>query len=376
MKVLVTGANGFIGRNLCQRLSERSDLEVVHFLSSDAVDALPELLNDVGFVVHLAGANRPANPAEFGEVNHLLTEALCAAVVDKAKATSRPVPILFASSIQAGMHDNLYAQSKRAGERALLAASRESGNQTHIFRLPNVFGKWCRPNYNSVVATFCWNTARGLPLDIRDPDAVLTLVYIDDVVDRFIQLLDGHPPVVDSDGFEMVGPQYQSTVGTIADQLRQFRENRRSLSTAHVGVGFLRALHATYLSYLPEDDFAHPLHWHTDLRGKFVEILKTPDCGQFSYFTAHPGVTRGGHYHHTKTERFLVLKGCARFRFRHIIDGRVHEIVTTGERPETVETVPGWAHDITNIGTDELLVMLWSSEVFDPARSDTYAYAI
>lgn len=374
MKVLVTGADGFIGRNLRQRLSERSDLEVLSYTSSNDIGSLPNLLSGVGFVVHLAGANRPADPSEFMAINHGLTGALCAAVVEECKASNLKIPILFASSTQAGLNDSLYAQSKRAGEQAVLAASRESGIAAHIFRLPNVFGKWCRPNYNSVVATFCWNTARGLPLDIRDPGAPLSLVYIDDVVERFVQLIDGGASEVDAEGFEVIGPQYQSTVGALADQLRQFRESRSNLTTAHVGGGFLRALHATYLSYLPESEFAYPLNAHADARGRFVEVLKTPDCGQFSYFTAFPGVTRGGHYHHSKTEKFLVLRGSARFRFRHIQDGRVHEIVTSGERPETVETVPGWAHDVTNIGVEELLVMLWSSEVFDPMRPDTHPH--
>lgn len=374
MKVLVTGADGFIGRNLRQHLAERSDVEVVPFSSSSAAQSLPDLIRGVGFIVHLAGANRPADPAQFMAVNHALTRSLCDAVVHEAKTTGRQIPVLFASSKQAGLNDSLYAQSKRAAEHVLLAASREHGLPVHIFRLPNVFGKWCRPNYNSVVATFCWNTARDLPLDIHDPAAPLDLVYVDDVVERFVQLMDGGASALDADGFELIGPRYQSTVGAVADHLRQFRESRSTLTVPHVGTGFLRALHATYLSCLPEEDFAYSLKAHTDARGKFVEVLKTPDCGQFSYFTAFPGITRGGHYHHTKTEKFLVLKGRARFRFRHILDGRVHEIVTTGERPETVETVPGWAHDVTNIGADELLVMLWSNEVFDPARPDTYSH--
>lgn len=374
MKVLVTGADGFIGRNLRQHLAERADIEVVSFSSADTIESLPDLLSGVGFVVHLAGANRPTDPGQFMAVNHALTGSLCAAVVQQAKATNRPIPILFASSIQAELNDSPYAQSKRAAEQVLLAASRENGDPTHIFRLPNVFGKWCRPNYNSVIATFCWNTARGLPLAIRDPSAPLNLVYIDDVVERFVQLIDGGASVVDTNGFEVIGPQYRSTVGAVADQIRQFRESRSTLTTAPVGVGFLRALNATYLSYLPEEDFAYSLKEHTDARGSFVEVLKTPDCGQFSYFTVFPGATRGGHYHHTKTEKFLVLRGRARFRFRHIQDGRVHEIVTSGERPEIVETVPGWAHDVTNIGADELLVMLWANEVFDPSRPDTYSH--
>ncbi|CAN1724575.1 UDP-2-acetamido-2,6-beta-L-arabino-hexul-4-ose reductase [Hyphomicrobium sp. 1Nfss2.1] len=375
MKVLVTGANGFIGRNLCRRLTERADIEVVSFTSEDAIQVLPERLLGIDFVVHLAGANRPSDPSDFMVSNHALTELLCDAVARESRATGRKIPILFASSIQAERNDSPYAQSKRAAEQVLLAASEEHAIPVHIFRLPNVFGKWCRPNYNSVVATFCWNIARGLPIDIRDPNAPLTLVYIDDVVERFIQLLDGSPAAVDANAFELIGPQYQTTVGRLADHIREFRESRTTLTAPQVGTGFLRGLNATYLSYLPEEDFAYPLKEYADARGKFVEVLKTPENGQFSYFTAVPGVTRGGHYHHTKAEKFLVLKGRARFRLRHILDGREREVVTSGEQSQIVEIVPGWAHDITNIGTDELIVMLWANEVFDPQRPDTYSHA-
>lgn len=375
MKVVVTGAHGFIGRNLCQRLTERSDIEVIRFTSEDAIQALPDRLVGTEFVIHLAGANRPSDPLDFMASNHALTEHLCDAVVRESQATGRKIPILYTSSIHAEHDDGLYAQSKRAAEQALFATSEKSAVPIHIFRLPNVFGKWCRPNYNSVVATFCWSIARGIPIEIRDPAAPLTLVYIDDVVDRFIRLLDRSGPAVNASAFEVIRPQYQTTVGRLADDIRAFRQSRTSLITAHVGTGFLRALHATYLSYLPEEDFVYSLKEHADGRGKFVEILKTPENGQFSYFTAVPGVTRGGHYHHTKAEKFLVLRGRARFRFRHIQDGRVSEVVTSGERSQIVETVPGWAHDITNIGTDELIVMLWANEVFDPERPDTYSHA-
>lgn len=375
MKVLVTGASGFIGRNLCQHLAERADIEVVSFTSEDAIQALPDRLSGIEFVVHLAGANRPLDLSDFMASNHALTELLCDAVAREASASGRKIPILYSSSIQAELNDSPYAQSKRAAEQALTDASEQHAIPIHIFRLPNVFGKWCRPNYNSVVATFCWNIARGLPIEIRDADAPLTLVYIDDVVERFTQLLDGSPGVVDANGFELIGPQYQTTVGRLAEHIQQFRESRSTLTASHVGTGFLRALNATYLSYLPEEDFAYSLKEYADARGKFVEVLKTPENGQFSYFTAVPGVTRGGHYHHTKAEKFLVLKGRARFRFRHILDGRVREVVTSGEQSQIVEIVPGWAHDITNIGTDELIVMLWANEVFDPQRPDTYSHA-
>lgn len=374
MKVMVTGANGFIGRNLCQRLSERADIEVATYGRESTIADLPHRLAGADFVIHLAGANRPADPAEFWQSNHALTASLCAAVVEACAASARRIPILLASSTQAQRSDGPYAQSKRAAEESVAATCRAHGLPAHIFRLPNVFGKWSRPNYNSVVATFCWNIARGLPIEIHDPAARLVLAYVDDVVERFIEILDGGAPRLDADGFEEVAPLYETTVGALADDIRRFRESRSTLAMPEVGTGLLRALHATYLSCLPERDFAYPLREHADARGRFVEVLKTAGCGQFSYFTAAPGITRGGHYHHTKAEKFVVLQGHALFRFRHVQDGRRHEIRTSGEHAEVVETVPGWSHDITNIGSTELIVMLWANEVFDPGRPDTHVH--
>ena len=255
----------------------------------------------------------------------------------------------------------------------LQAFTARTGAVAHLFRLPNVFGKWCRPNYNSAVATFCHNIARGLPIQINDPAAPVTLVYVDDVVERFIELMDGADAAVDAEGFATVTPQYTTTVGELARLIETFRASRDTLVTERVGTGLVRALYSTYVSYLPPELFAYTVPMHGDARGVFVEMLKTPDCGQFSFFTAHPGITRGGHYHHTKTEKFLVIKGEARFKFRHMQTGETHELVTSGAKAEIVETVPGWTHDITNIGSDEMVVMLWANEVFDRAKPDTYA---
>jgi UDP-2-acetamido-2,6-beta-L-arabino-hexul-4-ose reductase len=371
-KILITGADGFIGRNLRLHLSERKDVEVVCFDKQHDIAQLAALLDGVEFVFHLAGVNRPQDPKEFTTGNRDLTQALCDAVCAVAEATGRKVPILLTSSIQAD-RDNPYGQSKRGAEEAVFTAARRHGFPAHVLRLPNVFGKWCRPNYNSAVATFCHNIARDLPIQINDPSAPVTLVYVDDVVGRFIQLMDGANAAVDADGFETITPQYTATVGEIADLIRAFKESRNTLMSERVGTGFVRALYSTYVSYLSVEAFAYTVPQHGDPRGVFVEMLKTPDAGQFSYFTAHPGITRGGHYHHTKTEKFLVIKGQARFRFRHMHSGETHELVTSGDKAEIVETVPGWTHDITNIGDDEMIVMLWANEVFDRARPDTYA---
>ena len=371
-KVLITGANGFIGKNLQLHLAERKNVQVVCFTREHTVNQLPRLLQSVDFVFHLAGVNRPQDPKEFVIGNTNLTQALCDAVAQVAINSGRKVPVVCSSSIQA-VCDNPYGQSKRAAEDALFALQRSHGVSVHVFRLPNVFGKWCKPNYNSAVATFCHNIARDLPIQINDPAAPITLVYVDDLLDRFLQLMDGADAALDADGFETVSPQYTTTVGELARQIKAFHACRATLMTERVGTGLVRALYSTYISYLPPEKFVYSLHEHTDTRGVFVEMLKTHDSGQFSYFTAHPGVTRGGHYHHTKTEKFLVIKGRARFKFRQMQTGQKHELITTGDKPEIVETVPGWTHDITNIGTEDMVVMLWANEVFDRDRPDTFA---
>ena len=371
-KVLITGANGFVGRNLQLHLAERKDVQVLCFTRESDIAQLPGLLREVDFVFHLAGVNRPQDPQEFTVGNTELTKALCQTLGALAADTGRKVPVVCTSSTQAA-RENPYGQSKRLAEEALFALQSEAGVPVHVFRLPNVFGKWCKPNYNSAVATFCHNIARDLPIQVNDPEAQLTLVYVDDVVERFMQLMDGADAMVDADGFAAVTPQYTTTVGQLATQIQVFKDSRGTLMTERVGTGWVRALYATYVSYLPVESFTYSVPQHGDPRGVFVEMLKTPDCGQFSFFTAHPGITRGGHYHHTKTEKFLVIKGQARFKFRHMQTGQAHELVTSGDNAEIVETVPGWTHDITNIGLDEMIVMLWANEVFDRARPDTFA---
>jgi UDP-2-acetamido-2,6-beta-L-arabino-hexul-4-ose reductase len=372
MKVLITGAGGFVGKNLQQHLAERKDVEVVCFTRANTAADLPRLLEGVEFVCHLAVVNRPQDPQEFVTGNADLTVALIEAVEGEMRTRGRKIAIAYTSSTQAA-RDNPYGASKRTAEAALQAFAKRTGAPAHVFRLPNVFGKWCRPNYNSAVATFCHNIARGLPIQINDPAAPVTLVYVDDVVERFIQLMDGADAAVDAEGFATVTPQYTTTVGELARQIETFRASRDTLMTEHVGTGFVRALYSTYVSYLPPESFAYTVPMHGDARGVFVEMLKTPDCGQFSFFTAHPGITRGGHYHHTKTEKFLVIKGEALFRFRHLLTGELVELRTSGTTPQVVDTIPGWTHDITNVGDEEMVVMLWANENFDRQKPDTVA---
>jgi UDP-2-acetamido-2,6-beta-L-arabino-hexul-4-ose reductase len=239
--------------------------------------------------------------------------------------------------------------------------------------LANVFGKWIRPNYNSVVGTFCHNIIRDLPIQINDHQALLRLVYLDDVIADFMdQIKTSWTGVV----YKNIFPENSITVGALAAQIRSFKNSRKTLVTDRVGSSFIRALYSTYVSYLPPDQFSYSIPKYGDVRGNFVEMLKTPDCGQFSYFTALPGVTRGGHYHHSKTEKFLVISGLARFRFRNIVTNEYSEIITSGTQPEVVETAPGWAHDISNIGETEMVVMLWANEVFDREHPDTIAVKV
>ena len=372
MKVLITGANGFVGKNLQLHLAERKDVQVVCFTRADNAARLPALLQGVDFVFHLAGVNRPQDPQEFVSGNVDLTQMLCQAIAAVAVATGKRVPVVYTSSVQAGC-GSPYGQSKHGAEEALLAVARSHQVPVHIFRLPNVFGKWCKPNYNSAVATFCHNIARSLPIQVNDPAAPVTLVYVDDVIERFVQLMNGADAAVDANDFATVAPQYTTTVGKLALLIQAFKDSRDTLMSERVGTGLMRALYSTYVSYLPVELFAYAVPQYADPRGVFVEMLKTPDAGQFSYFTAYPGITRGGHYHHSKTEKFLVIKGQARFKFRHMQTGQAHELLTSGEKAEIVETVPGWTHDITNIGLEEMVVMLWANEMFDRVRPDTFA---
>ncbi len=367
MKILITGADGFIARNLRLRLAELGGFEVRSFSRNTPPSELPTLVQGVGAVVHLAGVNRPQDPAEFEHGNAGLTRQLCEALA----AHSPGAAVLLSSSTQAD-RDSPYGASKRAAEDAVRTHGRVTGAQVYVWRLPNVFGKWSRPNYNSAVATFCHNIARGLPITVNDPAAAVNLVYVDDVIATWLPLLQalarGERP-----GFSEVTPVYSTTVGELATHIQAFRESRQTLVSERVGTGFVRALYSTYVSFLPTEAFAYGVPMHGDPRGVFVEMLKTPDAGQFSFFTAHPGITRGGHYHHSKTEKFLVIRGAARFRFRHMLTGEQHELFTRGEQAEIVETVPGWTHDITNVGDEEMIVMLWANEIFDRQRPDTIA---
>ena len=373
MKILITGSDGFVGKNLIVHLRQRNDLQLICIDKSNSNGELADAIEQAEFIFHLAGVIRPTDLADFAGGNRDLTTKLAELV----SATGRKVPIVFSSSLQAE-RDNPYGESKLGAEEALLSRVASLPGGVHIFRLPNVFGKWCRPNYNSAVATFCHNISRGLPISIHDPSSLVSLVYIDDVVQTFIAILDaqivGGIPL--GGPYRRVEPVYQTTVGEVAAIIQGFHDTRKKCEIAKVGTGLIRALYATYLSYLEPADFAYGITKYEDSRGEFSEVLKTADSGQFSYFTAHPGITRGGHYHHSKNEKFLVVRGRARFGFRHILTGETFQLETSGEVPRVVDTVPGWSHDVTNIGNDELIVILWANEVFDRQKPDTIMFKV
>lgn len=365
MKIVVTGSEGFIGKNLCLKLAEHGHENVQTINRKTSEPIAKSILKEADFVFHLAGVNRPDNPDEFKAGNANLTEWICGNLLDSGCCP----PIVFASSIQA-TSDNPYGKSKLQAEQIVDGYAKASGARHWIYRLPNIFGKWARPNYNSVVATFCYNVAHELPISIHDENHSLTLGYIDDLLSSFLLLLSDDAPDA---GFVDMGPVYKTTVGELAATIKGIRRSRDTLITDRVGTGLRRALHATYLSYLPKEEFDYQLPVHGDARGDFVEFVKTQDSGQMSYFTALPGVTRGEHYHHSKTEKFLVIKGTARFGFHHIETDEKYGVDVEGGSGRVVETVPGWSHNVTNIGSEELIVMLWANEIFNPELPDTIA---
>lgn len=373
LKILITGSNGFVAKNIILSLEEKNDFDLVFYNRNNSFDQLEKLIITSDFIIHLAGENRPKNEIDFYNVNQGLTKSIC----EIAKHSKKNIPIIFFSSIQAKL-DNSYGKSKKKGEELIIKYNKETGNKVYIYRPNGIFGKWCKPNYNSVVATFCNNIANNLPIKISDESNLLNIVYIDDIVKFVIKDLRDHFNSIDIKKSENeviwveVEPVYQITLGNLAKKIKSFRDSRTSLIIDNVGTGLDRALYSTYLTYLPKDKFSYEVKSHSDERGVFVEMLKTQDSGQFSFFTAYPGITRGGHYHHSKTEKFLVIQGEARYRFRNLDTNEYLEINTKEDKNLIVETIPGWSHDITNVGKNNLIVMLWANEIFNPSEPDTF----
>ncbi len=364
MRLLVTGAYGFIAKNLIVRLTEKEEYSILKYGRNDPYSSLSKLVSQADAVIHLAAENRPKDISSFQKVNTDLTKDICNLI----KANKRKIPLIFASSTQVTI-ENSYGKSKLDAEIFIEKFVEDTGNPTSIFRFPNVFGKWGKPNYNSVVATFCHNIAHDLPIEVHDPHLKLKLIYVDDVVKNILDIIQNSSTGLN---WKAVEPEYSITLGDLADQIERFKRSRINLISEKVGIGLVRALYATYLSYLPPEKFSYPLQKHEDERGIFVEILKTKNSGQFSFFTTQPSVTRGGHYHHSKTEKFIVLKGSARFRFRHIITEETYEVYLKDKGLKIIESIPGWTHEVTNIGEEDLIIMVWANEIFDRDFPDTF----
>ncbi len=378
MNMLITGARGFVGRNLSAALQcirdgkdKTSGLDPDITIFEYDIDTDPALLADycarADFVFNLAGVNRPDDPAEFMAGNYGFAKNL----LDSLKAAGNTCPVMLASSVRAA-DDTLYGRSKRAAEELFFACAAETGAQVFVYRLPNLFGKWCRPNYNSVVATFCHNIAHGLPITITDPKTELTLAYIDDVIAGLIRALRGMPDLRE-DGFCHVGTTYTVTLGRLAGLIKSFHDCRASRTVPDTSDEFTAKLYATYLSYLPPDGFSYPLEAHSDARGFFAEFLRTPERGQISVNITRPGAVRGNHWHNTKNEKFLVVSGRGVIRFRRVGDDKVFEYAVDGASPQVVEIPPGYTHSIVNTGDADLVTLIWASECFDPERPDTFA---
>ena len=378
MKILVTGAKGFIGKNLIATLQNiRDGKDKTTALSPDItiyacdVDTPAEDLDrfcaDCDFVFNLAGVNRPKEEVEFMQGNFGFASRL----LDTLKRYKNTCPVMLSSSTQASLQ-NPYGESKKAGEDLFFCYAKETGAKVLVYRFPNVFGKWCRPNYNSAVATFCYNIARDLPITVNDRSHEMTLVYIDDVVAELVRAASGTET---RDGaFCRVPVEHHATLGEIVDLLYGFKESRKTLAVPDMtNDSFSKKLYSTYLSYLPEDAFSYPLTMHEDARGSFTELLRTGHCGQFSVNISKPGITKGNHWHHTKNEKFLVVQGEAVIRFRKIDEDKVYSYSVSGDKLEVVDIPTGYTHSIENTGEGDLVTFMWCNECFDPARPDTYA---
>lgn len=363
MKVLVTGANGFIGKNLIAKLKELKNYEVISIDRDNTKEELAQALLEAEFIFHLAGINRPKDEKEFFEGNSGLTGE----IVKILKENNRNTPIAITSSIQADL-DNAYGKSKKLAEEELLMYSTSSNAKVFIYRLPNVFGKWCRSNYNSAVATFCHNIARGEEVWVSDPNIELTLVYIDDVVRCLISSMEEKNSLA---GYVNVDIEYKATLGKIVELLNSFVESRKDLMIPNMEDEFTKKLYSTYLSYLPEDKFSYSLKMNVDNRGSFTEFLKTSDRGQVSINISKPGITKGNHYHHTKNEKFLVVSGEGVIQLRKIDSEEVIEYKVSGEKLEVIDIPIGYTHNIINTGTSDMVTVMWVNEIFNPEKPDT-----
>lgn len=363
-KILVTGADGFIGSNLVSHLKLKDGYQILTFDIKNTDDELEQLVSEADFIFHLAGVNRPKNEEGFRIGNSELTLKIIS-VLNKMELST---PILITSSVQSEM-DNPYGKSKKAAEDIVLKYRQHSGSY-YIYRLSNVFGKWCRPNYNSVVATFCHNIARGKEISISNRNQEVDFVYIDDVISEFVSVLEHGQ--CGGKKYYNVEPTYTVTLGDLADTLYKFHDISHTLCVPDFSNLFVKKLHATYLSYLPEDEFSYKLKRYKDHRGDLFELIKSEQFGQIFISTTKPGIQRGDHYHHTKNEKFCVIRGEAKIQLRHILKETIISYKVSGRQPEIVDIPPGYTHSITNVGTSDVITLFWANEIFDKEKSDTY----
>lgn len=368
MKLLITGAKGFVGKNLIAELKNQGFTDLLECDIDTTSDELDEFARDCNFVFHLAGVNRPEKQEDFMNGNFGFTSELLA----KLQKYNNKAPLLISSSIQAAL-DNPYGQSKKAGEDLIFAYGKENNVPVYVYRLPNVFGKWSRPNYNSAVATFCNNIANDLPIQVNDPNAQMKLVYVDDVVSSFIDKLKNEKTkIAEYEYFEEVTPVHEIKLGEIVELIQLFKESRNTLQVPNLGDAFTKKLYSTYLSFLPQDKFSYPLKMNVDNRGSFTEFLKSPERGQVSINISKPCIVKGQHWHHTKNEKFLVVSGNGVIRFRKIDSDEIIEYFVSSEKLEVVDIPVGYTHNIENLGNTEMVTVMWVNEIFDKEKPDTF----
>ncbi|MEQ8191845.1 MAG: capsular polysaccharide biosynthesis protein CapF [Candidatus Eremiobacterota bacterium] len=365
MKILITGAQGFVGKNLAAELKNRGYENIFEYDRDTDKVFLDTYTRECDFIFHLAGVNRPDDESEFDLGNRGFTHAL----IENLRKHNNNCPIVVSSSTQAELN-NLYGISKKAAEDEVFAYAKASGARSMVYRLPNIFGKWCRPYYNSVVATFCHNIARGLEITVNDPKTELTLCYIDDLIYEFMQALEGNS--TENGLYYSVPTTYHVRLGELASLINSFSQSRKDLYIPDMEDDFTRKLYSTYLSYLPQDEFAYDLKMNCDQRGSFTEFIRTPERGQVSVNVSKPGITKGNHWHSTKNEKFLVVSGKGLIRFRKIDSGEIIEYAVAGDKLQVIDIPPGYAHSIVNVGDSDLVTIMWANECFDPERLDTY----
>lgn len=363
--LLITGSDGFIGKNLFVALKRLNKHTIRVFDTNNSLSELPAMLSDADFVYHLAGINRPTDESEFKKGNTDLTQFIANTLLTQ----KRDIPIVLTSSTQAASN-NPYGISKKQAEDIVFSYAKKTKTQCYVYRLPNVFGKWCKPNYNSAVATFCYNISHGLDIKINDPSKELELVYIDDIVEEFINLIESKP-VVAINSFKSIYRTFKTTVEELAKKLYSFKEIRKTQILPDMNDVFTKFLYSTYLSYLDSNDFAYSLEQHSDERGVLAEMLKSANFGQIFVSHTKPGITRGNHYHDTKIEKFCIISGLAIVRFKHILSGDIVSYKIKGDEFKIIDIPPGYTHSIENIGDQDLIVLFWANSIFDKNYPDT-----